>query len=106
MRRLLAKISQPASNLSKLKQLETDKIVSAVKVASRYVPGAKCLPQALAAQVLLGRQGYSTQLHIGVAKHPKKQILAHAWVVSQGQIVIGGLESSSHYTSVPLSLVK
>src|SRR5947209_20413265 len=40
----------------------------AVTVASRYVPGAACLTQALAAQVLLNRAGIPTALRIGVAK--------------------------------------
>lgn len=106
VRRLLAKIYQPANDFQESDQFEIEKIVTAVKIVSRYIPKAKCLPQALAAQVLLERQGYSTQLYIGVAKHSGEQILAHAWVKSKGQIVIGGSESSSHYIPIPLSLVK
>ena len=65
----------------------------AVSVASRYVPGgATCLPQALATHVLLERAGYAARLHIGVAKNGERQLQAHAWVESQGRVVIGGSE--------------
>lgn len=68
-----------------------DRIVWAVQSASRHVPGAKtCLPQALVAQVLLAQRGHSALLHIGVAKGEQKRFEAHAWVESDGKVVIGG----------------
>jgi hypothetical protein len=65
-------------------------LIWAVTAASRYVPGATCLAQALAAQVLLGRTGYPARLRIGVAKGEERKFEAHAWVESQGRVVIGG----------------
>lgn len=62
----------------------------AVMVAGRYVPRATCLAQALAVQVLLVQQGHVARLCIGVAKGPRGQLEAHAWVESQGRVVIGG----------------
>jgi hypothetical protein len=62
-----------------------------VEVASRRPPGVKsCLNQALAAQVLLGRRGHPSLVHIGVARGERGQFQAHAWVESGGQVVIGG----------------
>lgn len=78
------------------------RVVWAVTVASRSVPGARmCLTQALATQVLLGRRGHITHLHIGVARSDKGQLEAHAWVESRGSIVIGNLGNLSHYTPLP-----
>jgi hypothetical protein len=39
---------------------------------------------------LLVRQGYPALLHIGAAKGEGGQLRAHAWVESEGRVVIGG----------------
>jgi Transglutaminase-like superfamily len=66
-------------------------LVWAVRAASRYVPGASCLTQAIAAQALLGRYGVPSQIEIGVSKNHSR-FHAHAWLVCQGQVVLGGPE--------------
>lgn len=89
----------PRTTVLPLEQASVNKVVWAVEVVSRYMPGGvKCLARALATQVLLGRRGYMTQLRIGVAKSEAGQLEAHAWVESQGRIVIGGLESLTRFT--------
>ena len=45
-----------------------EQMVWAVTVVSRYLPGATCLTQALAAQALLTQSGFPSQVEIGVAK--------------------------------------
>ncbi len=62
----------------------------AVRNAARLVPGASCLTQALAAQYLLARAGCRSHLQVGVARDPAGRFLAHAWLVSDGKVVIGG----------------
>jgi len=66
-----------------------ERVSRAVVRAGRAVPGADCLTQALAAQVLLERSGLATRLHIGVVRDPGQTVRGHAWVESQGVIVIG-----------------
>ena len=101
-RRLLVRMTQTAEELPQTNQLCVDKVVWAVEVASRYMPGrVKCLARALATQVLLGRCGHLAQLRIGVAKSEQGQLEAHAWVESQGRIVIGGLKDLARYTPLP-----
>ncbi len=91
LRRLMARVSRPFAPLAGPDACSPDLIAWAVSVASRYVPGAgTCLPQALATQILLERQGHAARLHIGIAKDHEKQLQAHAWVESQGRVVIGG----------------
>lgn len=101
LRNLLAKVTQTTSKLP-TDAVHVKKIIWAVKVASRYLPGrVKCLARALTTQILLERRGYQAQLRIGVVKN-EKGLEAHAWVESQGRIVIGGLKDLGRYTTLPL----
>jgi hypothetical protein len=78
-----------------------DQIRWAVQASSRYLPGeVKCLPRALTAQVLLRRYGYPCELRIGVTGPSQAAFEAHAWVESQGQIVVGDLPNLQRF--VPL----
>jgi hypothetical protein len=69
----------------------SERIVWAVTVASRCVPRATCLTQAMATQLWLARRGYQATLHIGVARSQGGRLEGHAWVESEGKVVIGGL---------------
>lgn len=60
-----------------------------ITTAARYVPRATCLAQALAAQWVFAWFGHPTQLRIGVAKGNGKPLLAHAWLESEGRVVVG-----------------
>jgi len=67
-------------------------IATAITKASKLVPGASCLTQALAADVLLKQNGYNSEIRIGVKSEKTSALSAHAWVVCDGQIVLGGTE--------------
>jgi hypothetical protein len=57
----------------------------AVTRAARYVPfRAVCLPQAMAAQVMLKRRGVKSIMHFGAAKGQDKPLDAHAWLDAAG----------------------
>ena len=86
------KAFRPRSHLTTLSGILPDQIAWAVTVASRYVFRATFLVQALATQVLLAGVGISSFLHIGVMKGEQSPIEAHAWVESEGRIIIGGSE--------------
>lgn len=73
----------------------------AVRKTSRYIPLATCLPQALVTKLLFARYGYPTELRIGVVKDQDGQLEAHAWVESDGVIVVGSLPDISRYTPLP-----
>jgi Transglutaminase-like superfamily len=59
-----------------------------VRVASRYVPRASCLTQALVLHILLRREGLPSRIRIGVSKDAGF-FEAHAWVESHDRVVIG-----------------
>jgi hypothetical protein len=75
----------------------------AIQTASRLVPNATSLTEALAAKVLLARYGYDSRLHVGVVKQAD-QLQAHAWLSQGGDILLGDVENLSLYR--PLSTVK
>ena len=62
----------------------------AVMRAARYVPfKAVCLPQAMAARVMLKRRGVNSVMHFGAAKGTDKPLDAHAWLGAAGVEVTG-----------------
>jgi hypothetical protein len=62
----------------------------AVTRSARYVPfKAVCLPQAMAARVMLKRRGVSSVLHFGAGKGEDKPLEAHAWLDAAGVEVTG-----------------
>ncbi|MBE9038101.1 lasso peptide biosynthesis B2 protein [aff. Roholtiella sp. LEGE 12411] len=99
---LLSTISQTSLKSQEIQRTDLGKIVGAVNVSSRYIPGGvKCLARALTTQVLMTRYGYSPELRIGVAKKEGGKLEAHAWVESQGQVVMGYLRELSSFTPLP-----
>jgi hypothetical protein len=71
-----------------------DQIVWAVTAAGARLPGSPtCLSRALTVQSMLTRRGFSSRLHVGVVRGTAGQLQGHAWVESEGRIVIGGTES-------------
>jgi hypothetical protein len=67
---------------------------------SRYVPQATCLTQALAAHLLLRREGFEPQLQLGVARDAG-EFKAHAWVECNGVVVVGDFRGTPiDYTSL------
>lgn len=102
LQQLLASMSQVAPKRSRVNQTSVGRIIWAVNVSSRFMPGgAKCLARALTTQVLLSRQGHFPVLRIGVAKGERGQLEAHAWVESQGQVVMGYLRELSRFIPLP-----
>lgn len=78
-----------------------EKIAWAVATASRIVPrGGNCLVRALATGVVLNRHGYSSELKIGVMKPVGGGFEAHAWLESEGQVLIGDFQLDRY---VPLA---
>lgn len=66
----------------------------AIKRASRFIPKATCLTQALALKWLIARSGKDSVIRIGVMPDESSNIKAHAWVMYQGQVILGGDEKN------------
>jgi transglutaminase superfamily protein len=78
-----------------------ERIAWAVTQASRALPGTACLTQALAARVLLERRGHPAHLRVGVMRGDDARLVAHAWVESEGRVVLGGADLA-RYTQLSL----
>jgi hypothetical protein len=78
------------------KEFPEDRLVWSVGVVSRYIPKATCLGQAITTQLLLQQAGYQACLHIGVTEAEKGGLKAHAWVESQGKVLIGGIDLNQY----------
>lgn len=100
LRRLLVRIT--GKKQLQAARVSVSRVVWAVEVVSRYMPGVKCLARALATQALLRQHSHQAHVRIGVARSQKGQLQAHAWVESQGRIVSGGLKDLWRYTPLPL----
>lgn len=62
----------------------------AVTRAARHIPfKAMCLPQAMAARIMLKRRGIGSVLHFGAKMGQEKPIYAHAWLNAAGVEVTG-----------------
>jgi Transglutaminase-like superfamily len=78
------------------KEFSEDRLVWSVGVVSHYIPKATCLAQAITTQILLQQAGHQACLHIGVTEADKGGLKAHAWVESQGKVLIGGIDLNQY----------
>lgn len=91
LRDLLERWGSNRADLPKADTLYRDRVSWAVTTAERFIPGRKtCLVQALAVQFVLARRSFPANLRLGVVKDESKGLRAHAWVESDGVVVIGG----------------
>ena len=60
-----------------------------------------CLPQALVGYKLLRQKKFDVKLKIGVMKNPGDQLVAHAWLEYQGQVMLGDLQYLGRFSPFP-----
>jgi prophage tail gpP-like protein len=88
--RVLHRRLRPKADHAALNSAGARRIVWAVSTSARIVPRASCLTQAVAGQYLLARAGYQSQMRVGVAMDAEGIFTAHAWLISEGRIIMGG----------------
>jgi Transglutaminase-like superfamily len=72
----------------------------AVTRAARYLPfKAVCLPQAMAARVMLKRRGVASVMHFGAAKGGQQALDAHAWLDAAG-VEVTGYPVARHFAEI------
>ena len=101
LQRLSIKFANWLSRFAPSNQPSAQQVAWAIRVARWIVPGATCLPNALAAQLLLIQHSYPADFKIGVAKNKFGNLEAHAWVTTENGFIIGGVSDLDHYE--PLS---
>jgi len=75
------------------------RIRSAVQRASRRVPGASCLVQAIAGHRMLGSRGIQSRIRIGVEK-TNDVFGAHAWLTVGDTTVLGGPDAAARFVEL------
>ena len=65
----------------------------AVRNTARIVPFAHCLTQALSLQYLLGQQGMTSTIRVGVQMASNGTLDSHAWLIHDGTVLLGGSEN-------------
>jgi len=79
-------------------------VAAVIAQAARMVPGGNnCLAQALAARILLARQGIASELVIGVRRDHRgtgPSLGAHAWL-KVGEETLLGAASAGDYAPLP-----
>jgi transglutaminase superfamily protein len=97
VRRLAARAARPVAGGAPVAAAALQR---AVERAGRHVPGATCLSQAIALQILLGRRGRTADLRLGVAPGEGRRLEAHAWLEAEGHVLIGAA-GRERYTPLP-----
>lgn len=60
------------------------------RTALRLPWRADCLVQALAGQTMLLRRGIASTIAVGTARHPNGSFEAHAWLLCESAVILGG----------------
>jgi hypothetical protein len=68
--------------------------------ARRTIWPVSCLRQALWLEFLLSREGIACAVKLGVKHATPMKLDAHAWVESNGHVLLGGEEVSEHYVEL------
>ena len=84
----MAALSQAAGATAPFSGLSPGQVARAIRRASRIVPGASCLTQALSTKYLLGKTGRPSSVFIGVRKI-EDRMQAHAWCICENRVVSG-----------------
>ena len=71
----------------------------AVAAASRHLPfRSTCLVESLAADAMLRRRGYASEIRFGVRPPRGGALAGHAWVEHDGAVVFGALAELAEYS--------
>ncbi len=72
------------------------KIGWSVEVMSTRTPWeSACLAQAIAAKLMLKRRGIKSLMYLGMKKEERGNFMAHAWLQSGNEIILGGANSET-----------
>jgi hypothetical protein len=70
-------------------------------MGSRLFPDSPCLTQAVVVHRLLRKEGRPSEFRIGVRKDGQRKFGAHAWIESDGEVLIGGDALSEGFVPMP-----
>ena len=77
LRAAVGRWSRPAGTMS---DVPVAALLRAVDSAAWRLPGTTCLSKAIAARILLAREGHASMVLLGVGRVPGSAGFAHAWI--------------------------
>ena len=98
--RIVRRLADLSPRASRAGRPAAEGIAWAIGAASRLVPRATCLTQAVAGKLLLDYYGYDSRLCLGVARTQDGTFAAHAWLERDRRVLIGGAHSAA-FTPLP-----
>ena len=100
LRAALERIPQRTSRARVESPCDVGRIVKAV--AQRLPVPMTCLVEALAAKAMLRRRGRESTLQLGVrsGRSAARALDAHAWLVSDGNVVVGAFDDERAYLTL------
>ena len=106
VRRILASVARRATEEApdgeEANQTRTTarRVQWAVHAAVRHSPVEfVCFPQALTGYTMLRRRGVPSTVVYGVARSPEGELVAHTWLMSGEQMVLGG-DAAREFTEI------
>jgi len=106
VRRIIATVARrrpgetPAAGDTNQTRTIARRVQWAVIAATRHSPVEfVCFPQALAGYTMLRRRGLPRTLVYGVARSPAGELVAHTWLMSGEQMLLGG-DAAREFTEI------
>ena len=90
----------PVATRKRPPEFATHTVWAAERVGGWLLKDRACLTQALAARWLLSRAGYPSEVRIGGRRDETGAFKAHAWLVYEGRVVVGGANSTQTYAEM------
>ena len=106
LRALVGRLAPGAPGRERGPSVSPERIAWAVMRVSHAMSGTTCLTRALAAKVLLERSGYPAQVRVGFGRSEDARLVAHAWVESDGPIVLGGSDLTRYTPLLGLEAIR
>ena len=89
----MLRFERTAANSHSENSISADDVTWAVEITSRYlIKGNTCLPKAMVGKILLNFHRIPARFRLGFLKSGNGEIQAHAWIESEGKVLIGGTE--------------
>ncbi len=84
-------MQRAANPSSRTQSILVDRVSFIIPLLGHYVPWkSDCLVQAVAAQSWLAAHGLQSEIQIGADVSAARSFEAHAWLVHDGSIIVGG----------------
>lgn len=100
LRRALGRgVRMMGSSPARTPALPVARVGWAIAAAARRLPfRSTCLLESLAADAMLRRRGYASEIRFGVRPPSGGQLAAHAWVEHEGAVVFGAVHEQPGYS--------